>query len=51
MTTYKFEFSAYEEIDIEAETKEEARIKAQTYWDKKFPSMFGGVEFIKEVEE
>lgn len=51
MATYRFEFSACEEINIEAETKEEARIKAQTYYDKRFPSMFSGVEFIKEVEE
>ena len=51
MKTYRFEISAYKEIDIEAETKEEAEEKAKEYWDKKFPSMFGGVEFIKEVEE
>lgn len=51
MTTYRFELSAYEEIDIEAETEEEARRKAQAYWDKTFPAMFGGVEFMEEVEE
>lgn len=51
MKTYRFEISAYEEIDIEAETKEEAEEKAQEYWDEKFRTMFGGVEFIKEVEE
>ena len=42
---------ADEEIDIEAETKEEAEDKAKEYWDEKFRTMFGGVEFIKEVEE
>lgn len=51
MKTYRFEISAYEEIDIEAETEEEASRKAQTYWDKTFPTMFGGVEFMEEVEE
>lgn len=51
MKTYRFEISAYEEMDIDAETKEEAEEKAKEYWDEKFPSMFGGVEFIKEVEE
>lgn len=51
MKTYRFEIAAYEEIDIDAETKEEAEEKAKEYWDEKFPSMFGGVEFIKEVEK
>ena len=51
MKTYRFEISAYEEIDIKAEDKEEAEKIAQAYWDKKFPTMFGGVEFMKEVEE
>lgn len=51
MTAYRFELSAYEEIDIEAETEEEARRKAQAYWDKTFPAMFGGVEFMEEVDE
>ena len=30
---------------------EEAEEKAKEYWDEKFPTMFGGVEFMKEVEE
>lgn len=51
MKTYRFEISAYEEIDIKAEDKEEAEEKAKEYWDKNFRSMFGGFEFIKEVEE
>lgn len=51
MKTYRFEISAYKEIDIEAETKEEAEEKAKEYWDEKFPTMSVGVEFIKEVEE
>ena len=51
MQTYRFEIAAYEEIDIKAEDKEEAEKIAQAYWDKNFRSMFGGVEFIKEVEE
>lgn len=51
MKTYRFEVSAYEEIDIDAETKEEAEEKAKEYWDEKFRTMFGSVEFIKEVEE
>lgn len=51
MKTYRFEISAYEEIDIKAEDKEEAEKIAQAYWDKNFRSMFGGVEFMKEVEE
>lgn len=51
MKTYRFEISAYEEIDIIAEDKEEAEKIAQSYWDKNFRSMFGGVEFMKEVEE
>lgn len=51
MKTYRFEIAAYEEMDIDAETKEEAEEKAKEYWDKNFRSMFGGVEFIKEVEE
>ena len=51
MKTYRFEIAAYEEIDIDAETKEEAEEKAKEFWDEKFPSMFGGVEFMKEVEE
>lgn len=50
MKTYRFEISAYEEIDIEAETKEEAEEKAKEYWDEKFSTMFGGVEFVSEVE-
>lgn len=51
MKTYRFEISAYEEIDIKAEDKEEAEKIAQAYWDKYFRSMFGGVEFKGEVEE
>lgn len=51
MKTYRFEIAAYEEIDIDAETKEEAEEKAKEYWDEKFRTMFGGVEFMKEVEE
>lgn len=51
MKTYRFEIEAYEEIDIDAETKEEAEEKAKEYWDEKFPTMFGGVEFMKEVGE
>ena len=51
MKTYRFKISAYEEIDIEAETKEEAVEKAKEYWDEKFQTMFGSIEFIKGVEE
>lgn len=34
MKTYRFEIAAYEEIDIDAETKEEAEEKAKEYWVK-----------------
>lgn len=51
MKTYRFNILAYEEIDIKAKDREEAEEIAQAYWDKNFRSMFGGVEFIEEVEE
>lgn len=51
MKTYRFNILAYEEIDIKAKDREEAEEIAQSYWDKNFRSMFGGVEFIEEVEE
>ena len=51
MTIYRFEVSAFEEIDIEAETLKEAEEKAEQYFNKNFNSLFGGVEFIEEVEE
>lgn len=51
MKTYRFEITAYEEIDIKAEAKEKAEEKAKEYWSEKFSTMFGGVEFMKEVEE
>lgn len=50
MTIYRFEVSAFEEIDIEAKTRDEAYEKAEQYFNKNFKSMFGGVEFIEEVE-
>lgn len=50
MTIYRFEVSAFEEIDIEAETRKEAEVKAKQYFNENFKSMFGGVEFIEEVE-
>lgn len=51
MKTYRFEIFAHEEIDIKAKDHEDAAKIAQAYWDKNFRSMFGGVEFIEEVEE
>lgn len=51
MKTYRFELTAFTEIDVKAESKEEADKIVQDYWDGKFKGMFGGFEFIKEVEE
>ena len=43
--------TAHTEIDIEAESKNEADIKAEAEWQEMFRGLFGGVEFIKEVKE
>lgn len=51
MKIYRFKVVAHEEIDIEAETEKEAEKKAEEYWHKHFRTMFGGVEFLKEVKD
>lgn len=51
MKTYRFEVTAYEEIDIEAENRKEAEEKAKAYWANNFGTMFGGVEFKEVVDE
>lgn len=51
MKTYRFNITAYEEIDIKAKDQEDAEKIAQAYWDKNFRSMFGGVEFKEEVKD
>lgn len=51
MKIYRFEVTAYEEIDIVAETEKEAEKKAEKYWHKHFRTMFGGIEFLKQVKD
>ncbi len=52
MRTFRFEISAYAEIDIKAEDLNEARKEADRIWHSEFKNgMFGDVEFIKEVDE
>ena len=51
MQTYRFEVTAHEEIDIEAENRKEAEEKAKAYWADNFGTMFGGVEFKEVVDE
>lgn len=49
--TFRFEISAYAEIDIEAKDLNEARKRADEIWYETFKNgLFGDVEFIKEVK-
>lgn len=50
---YRFEVDAHCEIDVTANSLEEAEEKAEKEWNDMFAKLglFGGVEFMKEVEE
>lgn len=52
MRTFRFEISAYTEIDILAEDLNVARRQADVEWHKMFKNgLFGEVEFLKEIKE
>ena len=52
MRTFRFEITAFTEIDIQADNLNEARKQADREWHETFKNgLFGEVEFIKEVKE
>lgn len=51
MKVYRFEVEAFEEIDIKADSLEEAKEKAKEYWYENFSTMFGSAEFKEIVED
>ena len=50
---YRFAVDAHCEIDVTADNLEEAEEKAEKEWNEMFGEhgLFGGVEFMEEVEE
>lgn len=52
METYRFEISAFTEIDIKAKDLNEARKRADEIWHETFENgLFGEVDFIKRIKE
>lgn len=52
MRTFRFEISAFTEIDIHAEDLNEARKLADKEWHEIFQNgLFGNIEFVEEIKE